>query len=277
MYSKQNQNRVFFSGFALIVLVIAWFLVKPFVFRSKEAESRNKEQKINEEIVRAPSTTAQEIFQKTKDKSKIFILDISSLSDFGRGHIGTSINVEAGKINADTLDQMGIQKTSDVIIAGRGDDLESVTPLVNRLVNSGFVNCKYLQGGISNWMNLGYPLISSGSSSDNSSKVKKIAIAEIEKDSEMNPDIIQFLDIRSKDDFFHEHIIRAVNIPLAEIETRKDEIPAAKKIIIYAGNENEGSRAASILFDLNFFNVYQMEGNLEDWKSAGGNTTNSEQ
>lgn len=272
MYSKQNQNRVFFSGFALIVLVIAWFLVRPFIFRSKEAESRNKEQKINEEIVKASSATAQEIFQKTRDKSKIFILDISNPSDFGRGHIETSINVEVGKINADTLGLLGIQKTSDVIIAGRGDDLESVAPLVNRLVNFGFVNCKYLQGGISNWMNLGYPLISSESSSDNNPKVKKIAITEIEKDSEMNPDIIQFLDIRSKDDFSHEHIIRAVNIPFADIETKKDEIPAAKKIIIYAGNESESFRAASILFDLNFFSAYQMEGDLEDWKSAGGKT-----
>ena len=270
MRCEKEQQRIFIVGFVLIIFVIAWFLLKPFVFESAEKRNQREEQKISEEIIKAPSISAQDLFKKIKNGSKLFILDANSVSDFSHGHIEASINVEAGKAGAEISGLPEIQKTSDIIVVGSGDDLESVASLVNRLLDLGFVNCKYLQGGISGWRDLGYPLISSGASGGNSSKVKRISIAGIEKESEMNPDAIQFLDVRSKSDFSREHIIRAVNIPLAEIETRKKEIPVAKKIIIYGGNETEGYQAASILFDLNLFSVYQMEGGIEEWKSAGG-------
>jgi len=270
MRCEKEQQRIFIVGFVLIIFVIAWFLLRPFVFESAEKRNQREEQKISEEIIKAPSISAQDLFKKIKNGSKLFILDANSVSDFSHGHIEASINVEAGKAGAEISGLPEIQKTSDIIVVGSGDDLESVASLVNRLLDLGFVNCKYLQGGISGWRDLGYPLISSGASGGNSSKVKRISIAGIEKESEMNPDAIQFLDVRSKSDFSREHIIRAVNIPLAEIETRKKEIPVAKKIIIYGGNEAEGYQAASILFDLNLFSVYQMEGGIEEWKSAGG-------
>lgn len=272
MKYERKQQRIFIAGFILIIFVIAWFLLKPFIFESVGEKNKREEQKSSEEIARASSISAQDLFKKIKDKSKIFILDVNNASDFGRGHIETSINVETDKANMEVFNLPGIQKTSDIVVVGRGDDLESTASLVNRLVDSGFVNCKYLQGGVSGWKDLGYPLISSGVSGENSSKVKRISIADIEKESEMNLDAIQFLDVRSKSDFSREHIVRAVNVPLVEIETRKGEIPAAKKIIVYGGNENESYQAASILFDLNFFSVYQMEGGIKEWKNAGGNT-----
>ena len=49
------------------------------------------------------------------------------------------------------------------------------------------------------------------------------------------------------------------------------KLPVAKKIIVYGANENESFQAAVTLFDLNFFNVYQMDGGIDEWKAAGGN------
>lgn len=272
MQEDKKQQKIFIIGFVIIFFIIAWFLLKPFVFKSKEEESKKKEQKISEEIVKAPSITAQDLFGKIKGKAKIFIIDANDSGSFNRGHIETSINIKADDISASALNSLGMQKTSDIVLVGGGDDLARIAPLTNEIVSSGFVNCKYLQGGISDWRNSGYTLISTETSGQNKQKVKKISIADIEKDAEIAPESIQFLDVRSEEEFSREHIVRAINVPLSEIEKRKSDIPAAKKIIIYGGTEDEGSRAAAILFDFNFFSAYLMEGNISDWKTADGKT-----
>jgi len=101
--------------------------------------------------------------------------------------------------------------------------------------------------------------------------VKKITIAEIKKDADSSPDLLQFLDVRNKSDFAKEHIVGAINVPLPELEARKNEVSAVKKTIVYGANTDESFQAATVLFDLNFFNIYQMDGGIDDWKAAGGN------
>jgi rhodanese-related sulfurtransferase len=144
--------------------------------------------------------------------------------------------------------------------------------VTNKIVADGFVNTKYLRGGIPGWMEKGFPLVSWGGSEEDNAKVKKITIDEIKNDAAANPDSLQFLDVRGKDNFAKEHIIGALNIPLSDLETRKNEIPVVKKIIVYSANESESFQAAVVLFDLNFFNVYQLDGGINEWKAADGNT-----
>jgi len=222
MRCEKEQQRIFIVGFVLIIFVIAWFLLKPFVFESAEKRNQREEQKISEEIIKAPSISAQDLFKKIKNGSKLFILDANSVSDFSHGHIEASINVEAGKAGAEISGLPEIQKTSDIIVVGSGDDLESVASLVNRLLDLGFVNCKYLQGGISGWRDLGYPLISSGASGGNSSKVKRISIAGISRATNPAPpargNCARSLAEKPKTTVPKNHRSPAVITPLLEIK-----------------------------------------------------------
>jgi hydroxyacylglutathione hydrolase len=272
MQNEKNQHNVFVIGFSLIVVVILWFLLKPFVSNWKSGQTGKDEQKANEEILKAPSVMPDDLFKKIQDKSKIVLADISSPDEFSRGHIATSVNVQSDKMDKDFFVALGADRTADIFIVNQGDNLADIATKVNEIISDGFVNAKYLRGGIPGWREKSYPLVSFGGSDEDSAKVKKITIDEIKKDAQITPDILQFLDVRENNNFAKEHIVGAINIPFSELETRKNEIPALKKIIVYGSNEIDGFRAAAGLFDLNFFNIYQMDGGIEQWKVAGGNT-----
>jgi len=271
MQNEKNQHKVFVFGFLLIVLVVLGFLLKPVVMNWKDGQKNQAEQKANAEILKAPSVMPDDLFQMIQDKSKVFLVDISAPDDFKRGHIALAVNVPVEKLDNNFLASLGAEKTANIFLMNQGSDLAGLATVVNKVVSDGFVNAKYLRGGISGWIEKGLPLVSLGGSEEDNAKVKKITIDEIKNDAGSNPDLLQFLDVRSKDDFAKEHIVGALNIPLTELETRKDDIPAVKKIIVYGSDENESFQAAVTLFDLNFFNVWQMDGGINEWKAAGGN------
>ena len=271
MQTEKNQHKVFVVGFSLIVLVILVFLLKPVFLNWKNGQKNQDEQKANAEILKAPSAMPEDIFQMIQNKSKIFLVDISAPDDFKKGHIETAVNVPAEKLDKNFLISLGAEKTANIFVVNQGSDLAGLATVVNKIVASGFANAKYLRGGISGWQEKGFPLISSGGSEEDNAKVKKITIDEIKNEAGINPDLLQFLDVRGKDAFAKEHIIGAINIPLSELEARKDEVPAVKKTIVYGSNENESFQAAVTLFDLNFFNIYEMQGGIDEWKAVGGN------
>jgi len=274
MQNEKNQHKVFVVGFSLIVLLLLWFLLKPLVSNWKNGQPGRDEQKANEEILKAPSAMPEDLFRKIQSNSKIFLADTSSPEEFGRGHIATAVNIQADKLDKDFFTALGTDRTADIFIVNQGDKLAGLATAVNKIVSQGFVNAKYLRGGIPGWREKGFPLVSSGGSDQDSAKVKKIMIDEIKKDAQITPDLLQFLDVRGKDEFAKEHIVQAINIPLSELESRKSEIPALKKIIVYGSNEKEGFQAAAVLFDLNFFNVYQLESGIDQWKAAEGKVAN---
>lgn len=272
MQDEKKQQKIFAVGFSLIVVVILGFLLKPLISNWRNHAQNSDEQKANAEILKAPSITADDLFQEIRRNSKIFLVDISSNDDFKRGHIATAANVPEEKLDKNFFKNIGADSTANIIAINQGDDLATLATRVNKIVAEGFVNAKYLRGGIADWKNQGYPIVSSGASDIDGAKVKKITIEEIKNEAGINPTLLQFLDVRSKGSFAAGHIVGAINIPLAELERRKNEAPAAKKIIIYGADENESFQAAVILFDLNFFNVWQMQGTLEGWKAADGKT-----
>lgn len=274
MKNEKDQHRVFVVGFTLIVLVLLGFILKPVLINWKDGKKDQEEQKANAEILKAPSIMPEDVFKKVRDKSKIYIIDISSPEDFKRGHIAMAFSASPEKMDKEYLKQMGAEKTSDIFIMNQGSDLARLATLVNKTISEGFVNVKYMRGGIADWSEKGFPLVSLGASETDSAKVKTITIDEIKRDAEKAAELLQFLDVRGNNEFAKEHVVGAINIPLSEIEKRKNEVPAVKKTIVYGANESEGFQAAVSLFDMNFFNIYQMQGGLEQWKDAGGNVAN---
>jgi rhodanese-related sulfurtransferase len=270
--NEKNQHKVFALGFLLIGVVILWFLLKPYILDLRNGQKNQSEQKANAEILKAPSAMPDDLFQMIQGKSKIFLVDISSADDFKRGHIAAAVNVPVDQLDKQYLSGLGAEKTANIFIINQGSDLASLAATVNKINADGFVNAKYLRGGIADWKEKGFPIVSLGGAEGDSSKVKKITVDEIKKDAKINSDFLQFLDVRGKSDFAKEHIVGAINIPLSELETKKAEVPSVKKTIVYGANADESFQAAAALFDLNFFNVYQMDGGIDDWKAGGGNT-----
>jgi rhodanese-related sulfurtransferase len=276
MQNEKNQHKVFVFGFLLIAVVVLGFLLKPVVVNWKNGQKNQADQRANAEILRAPSLMPDDLFQMIQKKSKIFLVDISAPDDFKQGHIAMAVNMPAEKLDKNFFSSIGAEKTANIFLMNQGSDLAGIAATLNKVVADGFVNAKYLRGGIPGWKEKGFPLVSLGGSEQDNAKVKKITIEEIKNDAGSNSDLLQFLDVRSKSDFAKEHIVEAINIPLSEIETRKTEIPAVKKKIIYGATKDESFQASVALFDLNFFNVWQMDDGINEWKAAGGKTASGD-
>ncbi len=71
-----------------------------------------------------------------------------------------------------------------------------------------------------------------------------------------------FIDVRTLQEYTTGHIDGAVNIPLAQIKDRMDEIPQGKSIIVYCDGEGcaRSGRAARILIENGFGPVYDIGG-----------------
>lgn len=275
MYSKQNQNRVFFVGFILIILIMVWFLAKPAVLKLMRKDE-NSEEQINAEIIKAPSISPQKLFEKITNKENVIVVDLRREDEFNKGHVIASQRFSPDEFDAKKAEFLGIGKTSDLVLVNSGDNVYETARKVNEIAAAGFVNVKYLQGGIDNWKNQGFLLISGGGLQEDSNKMKKISLDELADNLNMGDDLVQFLDIRSAGDFKAVHIANALDIPLADLEKEQDKLSSLKKIVMYGANEEETAKAAATLFDLNFYNVWVLDGGLEAWENAGGKIENGD-
>lgn len=77
------------------------------------------------------------------------------------------------------------------------------------------------------------------------------------------------VDVRSPDQYEKEHIPGAVNIPLSQLESKLSELPRNRPIIVYCGSSRctASLKAARLLAEKGFDNVYRYVGGLADWKA----------
>ena len=76
------------------------------------------------------------------------------------------------------------------------------------------------------------------------------------------------VDVRSQDEFAHEHFNGAINIPLQEVTSRIDEFKEmAKPIVAYCRSGNRSGMAVTILKQNGIAEVIN-GGGLDDMKAA---------
>lgn len=267
-FQQKKQSKVFILGFILILAVIVWSFARPVIFKNSQKEKQDV--KVNEEILKAPSIAMNDFSEKMKSGGNLFFVDLRNAGEFSAGHLAGATNFPSGTNLADQIKKTGIEKTADIIIMNKGDNVFEAAKATNEIIAAGFVNAKYLRGGISDWRNEGYTLVSEGKSPGDQSKIKKINVEKIASELSGGYELIQFVDVREKEKFDSGHIPKAINLPLSLLEKDQKEISSAKEVVVYGENEEEANKAAVILFDLNFFNVYVLDGGLDAWKKADG-------
>ena len=84
------------------------------------------------------------------------------------------------------------------------------------------------------------------------------------------PNLI-ILDVRTQSEYDEGHLENAVLIPLAELESRIDEILQYRdtEIIVYCKVGGRSAQASRILDSNNFTKVFNVEGGITAWESAG--------
>ena len=74
------------------------------------------------------------------------------------------------------------------------------------------------------------------------------------------------LDVREDSEFYEAHIPGITHIPMGEISSRLDEIPADKTIVVTCRSGNRSSQVTQYLLEHGFDDVHNLDGGLIDWQ-----------
>lgn len=124
-----------------------------------------------------------------------------------------------------------------------------------------------LTDGVIGWQAAGGITISAGDpySFEDQSKVTFIPPL---KAQELLTNHVFILDVQTPLLYQQAHIPGAINIPLAELENRRSELPFTQSLLVYGTNDLEGFQAGVRLFDMNFLGSRTLEGGLTAWRNA---------
>jgi rhodanese-related sulfurtransferase len=84
---------------------------------------------------------------------------------------------------------------------------------------------------------------------------------------------VMIIDVRNREEYQRAHIKRAKNIPLDQVEKRKETLPTNKPILVYCQNGGRSVRAIRMLEVAGFTQLFHMDEGLRGWTKAGHPTT----
>ena len=76
------------------------------------------------------------------------------------------------------------------------------------------------------------------------------------------------VDVRYPAEYAVAHIPSAINVPVAELEKRLDELRHNNGVLVYCINGSRTRQAEAILLGANIQNVYHLEGTFSGWINA---------
>jgi len=84
------------------------------------------------------------------------------------------------------------------------------------------------------------------------------------------------LDVREFNEWEEVHIPDATLIPLAELESRLDELPKDQDILVVCRSGNRSATGRDILLNAGFTNVTSLSGGMNDWVASSYEVVSSE-
>jgi rhodanese-related sulfurtransferase len=77
------------------------------------------------------------------------------------------------------------------------------------------------------------------------------------------------LDVRQPDEWNEYHIPGSTLIPLDQLETRLNEVPKDKEVVVVCRSGNRSQPGRDVLKNAGFTQVTSMSGGLKEWQAAG--------
>ena len=83
------------------------------------------------------------------------------------------------------------------------------------------------------------------------------------------------VDVRTSGEFAQGHLQGSINMPLSDLPTEISGLDRNRPILVYCQTGHRSAQAAAILVNAGFTQVYDMDGGLNAWISAGYQTVTS--
>ena len=173
-------------------------------------------------------------FEVLANETSALVLDTRDASDFAKGFIPNSINIGVDGNFAQWVGEMIPDVKQEILlITDEGTEEEVIT----RLSRVGYDHSiGYLKGGFASWKAAGKEV----------ETVTRLTPEDfIAYHAENKEDII--IDIRKKSEYDSEHLVRAINVPLNEINKHLEQFPKDKNFVLYCAGGYRSMIASSIL------------------------------
>ncbi len=195
-------------------------------------------------------------FQEKLTSSDCVILDTRSYHAFSGQHLKGAWHLDLNG-NFPTFTGWVIPTDKDILLVA--DDYKKAleSNLWARRVGMDRI-VGYLDGGMTAWAVEGLSTSHSG-----------LISAEELHDLLQKGDNIVLLDVRAPLEFEESHIEGAVNIPVADLRTRYNELDPAKTTVLICSSGNRSSLGVSILKQHGFKDVTNVAGGMTGYSAAG--------
>lgn len=270
-FQEKNDNlKAIFVGFFLIIIIAAITFLKPYFNQTKIAEKKDVAIRASIDTAKINKITSEELAKKMQPDSEFIVIDIRSESEYQKEHIIDSQNIPFSQLSSafNVLD-----KNKNYVFVDEIINIAAVNNLANLLAEKNYKNTYYLDGGFADWKNKFNSTISGGDPKSfvDQSKVSYISSDDLRKILTQEKNLL-LVDLRKSAEFNAGHLPGAINIFLDDLEKKRKEIPANKKIIFYDNDGFSAFRGAVRSFDLGIFNVLALSDGFNSWSKKGYET-----
>lgn len=195
-------------------------------------------------------------FQKRMKEPDTIVVDTRSYLAFGSQHVPGAWHLD---LNGNFPTFAGWVLPTDKKIMLVADDHKQAKKAVvwaRRTGVDNIVGC--LEGGMTSWAIAGRL----------SSSVYQLSAEELHE-RVVGEENFVLVDVRATQEYEDSHIKGAINIPVADLRTRYNELDPLKKTVLVCSSGNRSSLGSSILKQQGFRNVINLAGGMTGYSAAG--------
>lgn len=102
-------------------------------------------------------------------------------------------------------------------------------------------------------------------------EIIKIVSPQEVYDAVFNSDEVQLVDVRTKEEFVDGHLNKAQNVCVTDDDFKQKvaKLDKEKPVYVYCKGGGRSAKAAQILKEMGFKEIYDMEGGFMNWESQG--------
>jgi rhodanese-related sulfurtransferase/glyoxylase-like metal-dependent hydrolase (beta-lactamase superfamily II) len=182
------------------------------------------------------------------------ILDVRDPAEFAKAHLAGSINIALGGQYATWAGTILDRSRPIVIVAEPGREHEAAL----RLGRIGFDHVKgFLRDGMG----------ALSARPDLIWKTQRVSAPTLAEELvSSDPPVV--LDIRTAREWSAKHLIDSINLPLAHLQERIEEVPRTRRLAVHCAGGYRSSIAVSILGQYGITNVIELAGGIAAWEAA---------
>ncbi len=182
------------------------------------------------------------------------IVDVREATDFSAGHLRGSINIALKGKYATWAGTILDRSRPIVVIADTGREEEAVM----RLGRIGFdLVAGYLKNGLE-------ALVPHPDLVERTQRMTAVDLAE-QLNGETDPLIV---DVRTEKEWQSGHVESSVNLPLNQLQSRADELPRDRRLVVHCQGGYRSAIATSLLLRHGFNDVFDMVGGFQAWRAS---------